>query len=343
MKIRLISYSKRGRDTARDIAAALEAEGHECRRFALPKHLGEGDEPLTVSGSEWAGEGFKEADALVFCCAAGIAVRAIAPWVKDKTTDPAVVVTDEKGIFAVPVLSGHIGGANELAIEIARVTGGTPVVTTATDVNGLFAVDVFAEKNGLYITDMKLAKEVSAALVAGKKVAFRSDIPWKGELPACLSEEPQDIGVYVSAKDGPEPFEKTLRLVPRRFAAGVGCRRGKPEEDLERFVSARLKECGVSPRELRCIASIDIKKDEQGLIALAEKLGVPFVTYSAEELMRVPGEFTTSEFVRSQTGVDSVCERAAVRAACGKLKVKKQAADGMTFALAEYEEALRFE
>ena len=168
MKIRLISYSKRGRDTARDIAAALEAEGHECRRFALPKYLGEGDEPLTVNCSEWAGEGFMEADALVFCCAAGIAVRAIAPWVKDKTTDPAVVVTDEKGLFAVPVLSGHIGGANELAVEIARVTGGTPVVTTATDVNGLFAVDVFAEKNCLYLTDMKLAKEVSAALVAGQ-------------------------------------------------------------------------------------------------------------------------------------------------------------------------------
>ena len=343
MKIRLISYSERGRDTARDIASALAAAGHECRRFALPKYLSEGDEPLTVSSSAWAGEGFKDSDALVFCCAAGIAVRAIAPWVKDKTTDPAVVVTDEKGLFAVPILSGHIGGANELAVEIAGITGGTPVVTTATDVNGLFAVDVFAEKNGLYISDMKLAKEVSAALVAGKKAAFRSDIPWEGELPACLTEEPREIGVFVSARECDGPFEKTLRLIRRRFAAGVGCRRGKPEEDLEKFVSAQLEKCGVSPRELRCIASIDIKKDEQGLKALAAKLGIPFVTYSAGELMSVRGEFTVSEFVRSQTGVDSVCERAAVRAAGGRLKVKKQAADGMTFALAEYEEALHFE
>ena len=304
MKIRLISYSQRGRDTARDIAAALAAEGHECRRFALPKYLSEGDEPLTVSCSEWAGEGFKDADALVFCCAAGIAVRAIAPWVKDKTTDPAVV---------------------------------------ATDVNGLFAVDVFAEKNDLFITDMKLAKEVSAALVAGKKVAFRSDIPWKGELPACLSEEPQPIGVYVSAKEDAEPFRTTLRLIPRRFAAGVGCRRGKSLEDLRAFVSAQLEDCGVSQRELRCIASIDIKKDEPGLIALADELRVPFVTFTAEELMSAPGEFSVSEFVRSQTGVDSVCERAAVVASGGKLIRNKTAADGMTFALAKYEEALHFE
>ena len=343
MKIRLISYSQRGRDTARDIAAALAAEGHECRRFALPKYLSEGDEPLTVSCSEWAGEGFKDADALIFCCAAGIAVRAIAPWVKDKTTDPAVVVTDEKGLFVVPVLSGHIGGANELAIEIARITGGTPVVTTATDVNGLFAVDVFAEKNDLFITDMKLAKEVSAALVAGKKVAFRSDIPWKGKLPAGLTEEPQDIGVYVSSKEDAEPFRTTLRLIPRRFAAGVGCRRGKSLEDLRAFVSAQLEDCGVSQRELRCIASIDIKNDEPGLIALADELRVPFLTYTAEELMSAPGEFSVSEFVRSQTGVDSVCERAAVVASGGKLIRNKTAADGMTFALAKYEEALHFE
>ncbi len=343
MKIRLVSYTKKGRDTAQKIAEGLAADGHSCRRFAMQKYCSLGDEALTQSSQEWARVGFSEDDALVFCCAAGIAVRAIAPWVKDKTTDPAVIVLDEKGSFVVPILSGHIGGANELAADIASITGGTPVVTTATDVNGLFAVDVFAEKNHLFISDMELAKEVSAALVAGEKVSFRSVIPYEGALPEGLTEDPKRIGVFVSPETGCAPFEKTLCLVPRRYAAGVGCRRGKQEEDLERFFLENLKTCGVSPREIRCIASIDIKKDEEGLIALAAKLGVPFVTYPAETLMSAEGDFTVSEFVRSQTGVDSVCERAAVTAAGGKLIKKKTAADGMTFALAEYEEALHFE
>lgn len=343
MKIRLVSYTKNGRETARKIAERLALDGHLCRRFALPKFSGQGDEALTQSSREWAREGFAEADALVFCCAAGIAVRAIAPWVKDKTSDPAVIVADEKGSFVVPVLSGHIGGANELAVSIARITGGTPVVTTATDVNGLFAVDVFAERNHLFITDMGLAKEVSAALVAGEKVSFRSDIPFDGELPEGLTDDAKRIGVSVSPRTGYAPFEKTLFLIPRRYAVGVGCRRGKQEEELEKFVSENLEACGISPREVRCIASIDIKKDEEGLIALAAKLGLPFITYSAETLMSAEGDFTASEFVRSQTGVDSVCERAAVTAAGGKLIKKKTSANGMTFALAEYEEALHFE
>ena len=97
MRVRLISYSKNGRDTAERIAGALISSGHDCRRYALPKYQGKGDEPLMVKGPEWAGEAFREADALIFCCASGIAVRAIAPWVRDKTRDPAVIVIDDQG------------------------------------------------------------------------------------------------------------------------------------------------------------------------------------------------------------------------------------------------------
>ena len=342
MTIWLISYTARGRALGARVADILRAEGHGCRTFALPKFCEAGDEPLTLSAADWAGKAFAEADALVFCCASGIAVRAIAPHVRDKRTDPAVLVLDEGGTFVIPLLSGHLGGANALAGTLAVELRAIPVLTTATDVNGLFAVDVFAKRNDLYIEDMALAKAVSAALLAGEKVGFRSDLPVEGALPKGLTAGDADLGILVSAADE-KPFPRTLRLIPRRYAAGLGCRRGKSEEELEAFLRKNLARCGVDVHELRTLSSIDLKKDEPGLVSLAGKLAVPFVTYSAEELRAAPGDFTASTFVKETTGVDSVCERAAVLASGGQLIVRKVAENGMTFALAKQEEAIRFE
>ena len=134
---------------------------------------------LLKNGQE---EDFEDCDAIVFIGACGIAVRSIAPFVKSKKIDPAVVVVDEQGQFAISLLSGHIGGANELTEEIAEILRAQSVITTATDLNDKFAVDVFAKKNGCFISDMELAKEISAALLAGKEVGFASDFPWIGEI-----------------------------------------------------------------------------------------------------------------------------------------------------------------
>ena len=342
MMIWLVSYTARGRALAARAADILQKEGHGCRTFALPKCAQGGDEPLTLSAPEWAKEGFSRADALIFCCAAGIAVRAVAPHVRDKRTDPAVLVMDEKGTFVVPLLSGHLGGANALALDLAAKLPATPVLTTATDVNGLFAVDVFAKANDLYIEDMTLAKAVSAALLAGEAVGFCSDLPVTGALPQELTAGDADLGVYVTAGTG-APFPRTMRLIPRRYAVGIGCRRGKDEAELEAFLRENLALWGVGLRELRALATIDLKKDEPGLLALAQKLSLPLLTYSAEELKAVPGDFTPSAFVREITGVDSVCERAAALSSGGTLIVRKTARDGMTFALEKKEEAIRFE
>ena len=342
MTIWLISYTARGRDLGARVADILRADSHSCRTFALPKFCQEADEPLTLSASDWAGAGFQQADALLFVCASGIAVRAVAPHVRDKRTDPAVLVLDEGGSFVIPLLSGHLGGANALAEALAKQLGATPVLTTATDVNSLFAVDVFAKANDLYIEDMALCKAVSAALLNREQVGFRSDLPVAGDLPKGLTAGEADLGVYVSAKDK-KTFPRTLRLVPRRYVAGLGCRRGKSEEELEAFLQEKLTRCGVGVHELKALASIDLKKDEPGLAALAHKLGLPFLTYSAAELQEAPGDFTPSAFVKETTGVDSVCERAAVLSSGGQLVVRKVAENGMTFALAKQEEAISFE
>lgn len=342
MTVWLISYTARGRALAARVADILKGSGHGCRTFALPKFCEAGDEPLTLSAADWAGLGFREADALIFCCAAGIAVRSIAPHVRDKRRDPAVLVLDEGGTFVIPLLSGHLGGANALSEDLAAALSATPVLTTATDVNGLFAVDVFAKRNDLYIEDMALCKAVSAALLNGEAVGFRCELPVEGPLPQGLTTGNAALGVYISTKDD-RPFPRTLRLIPQRYAAGLGCRRGKSAEELEGFLRDNLKACGVGLHELKALASIDVKKDEPGLLALSEKLGLPFLTYSAEALQAVPGDFTPSAFVRATVGVDSVAERAAVLSSGGTLTVQKQARDGMTFALAKKEEAIRFE
>ena len=341
-KVRLAAYSLIGIRTAEKIASILREKGMECLCYAPEKYC-EGDVlPIKGGASRWAEEGFKEADALIFCCASGIAVRAIAPHVKSKTTDPAVIVTDEMGKFVIPLLSGHIGGANELASLIADSLGSIPVVTTATDIHGLFAVDVFATKNHLKIKSMKLAKDVSAELLNGKEIGFKSDLPITGELPKGLVKGEAELGILVS-KENRSPFEKTLRLVPQSYAVGLGCRKDKEGTELEEFFLRKLSENGVTPDEVRCIASIDLKKDEAGLIALSKKYKIPFVCFSAEDLLNVEGEFSSSEFVKKTAGVDCVCERAAKAAMAKEIIVKKQAENGMTFALGKFEEVIHFE
>jgi cobalt-precorrin 5A hydrolase len=343
----LVAYSSRGCETALRAAAALEKRGNSCRVFASEKHrVSEAVEALSGPCADWARRGFAEADALIFCCAAGIAVRGIAPHVRSKKTDPAVLVVDETARFVISLLSGHIGGANELASDLAADLGAQPVITTATDLNGLFAVDVFAEKNHLYIESMALAKEVSAALLAGEPVGFCSDLPVRGNIPPELTADlaKASLGVCVTADVSKAPWPRTLRLVPRRCVAGLGCRRGKDAGEMARFFAEKLAESGVNPHALRSLASVDLKADEPCLLALAEQYRLPFVTYSADELGALPGEFSGSAFVKGVTGVDCVSERAALLAAGegGRLIWKKTAGEGMTFALAESKEEICF-
>ena len=142
-------------------------------RLVFYKYAEKGDIPFKNVAE--LREKIVEYSKLVFICACGIAVRTIAPFVKNKKEDFAVVVCDEDGKFAISLLSGHLGGANELAENVAEILGGQAVITTATDVNGITAIDNYAKENNLEIDSMKMAKEVSAQLLNGEKVAFKSD------------------------------------------------------------------------------------------------------------------------------------------------------------------------
>ena len=181
MKVALICFSLTGQQTGERLYRGLEAAGMTAELDKKSKYL---LDSIQVSTSAWAGEKFSDSDALIFIGATGIAVRSIAPYVASKKSDPAVLVVDECGKFVISLLSGHLGGANELALKTAEILEAIPVVTTATDLHHRFAVDVFAKKNNCNIFNMKAAKEVSAALLAGKKVGFYSEFPTDGELAA---------------------------------------------------------------------------------------------------------------------------------------------------------------
>ena len=364
MKLAVISFTRRGENICENLTNAMNAAGAECSGYTGRK-TGKADSALqAVSGSlsEWTGQQFAICDGLIFIGAAGIAVRLIAPYLKDKLTDPAVVVVDEAGQFAISLLSGHVGGANRLAEWTAEILNAVPVVTTASDVRGRNAIDVWAANHGFVITDRKLAKEIAAALLEGEQVGFFCDIsvepPEVSGYEAgvvhrlnvwvtCRTLAEPDVSDLVSSKkvearqlsDSGLPCQnmKFLQLVPKTLVLGIGCRRDTPKENIETAIQETLAEHHLDILGVSAIASIDLKKDEAGLIEAAASLDVPFCTYSSEELTAVQGDFTESGFVRQVTGVGNVCERAALccAGAGGRLIVKKQVHTGVTVAVAE--------
>lgn len=356
MNISLLSFTSQGAVTEVAIQQALGKQGHLVKAYSKKVQGQPTLFPMDQSLGQWTEHEFCQADALVYIGAVGIAVRAIAPYIQSKTTDPAVIVVDEKGLFCIALLAGHLGGANKLTKEIAELIGATPVITTATDLNGKFAVDQWAKENNCFIDSMAIAKDISAAVLEGETIGFSSTLPVKGDICSELKEIPRtklkhqetsglSLGIAVStAREGAElTFAlQTLQLIPRVFTLGIGCRKHVPYEKLEAFVSQVLMRENIRWEAISKIASIDLKENEDGLQTLAQVHQVPFEVYTAKELKEAAGEFTPSAFVSSVTGVDNVCERAAVLASNGTLFVKKESRDGMTVALAYKAHCLKF-
>lgn len=287
------------------------------------------------------GEWFNKIDAIVFISAAGIAVRSIAPFIKHKSVDPAVVVVDEKGKFSISLLSGHSGGANELAEKIGSMLGALPVVTTATDREGKFAVDDFARKNRLIIKNWELAKKIAVDILEGNKIGIYSEIVLEGKMPEelylCSLSESKIIISYRKQSDN------ILQLIPKIVAVGIGCRKNTSEDKIAFAINSCLKEENIMSEAVVMVSSINIKKEEKGITDYCKKMNLPFITYSAEELKNVYGDFASSDFVESITGVSNVCERSAVAASKGRLICKKKVYDGVTVALAEMKGCAVFE
>ena len=212
-KLGIVSFTEHGSQLNERLREMLERSGYVCESYAAEKYAGKYHLfPLKVSAKAWTEKMFQSMDALLFIGACGIAVRSIAPYLQGKDKDPAVVVLDERGIFAISLLSGHLGGANELTAVLANLTGAIPVITTATDINGRFAVDVFAKKQNLWISDLKAAKAVSAAVLDEEPVGFFSEFPVTGEIPCELQRLADgerfegNCGMVLSLNEEKNPF-----------------------------------------------------------------------------------------------------------------------------------------
>ena len=284
----------------------------------------------------WTKDNFRKGNILVFVGATGIAVRAIAPYVNDKKSDPGIVVIDEQGRFVIPILSGHIGGAVDAAKTLSDIIGATPVITTATDARGEFAVDVFAKRNSLTINSMKKAKEYTATLLRNGEGSYAIDSDFSKEIIAygmpeniILKENPDKTSFFIS----PRGDSDLLCLIPRCLIVGIGCKKGKTFEELKCFLQKTFQNENLDIRAMKSLCSIDLKKDEPGLLSLSDFLQVPFETYTAEYLMKQKGDFTASDFARSVTGADNICERSVVAYGCERLILRKTSENGMTIAI----------
>ena len=371
-RVLLITCSVRGYATMQKLAKKLEnISGAEIITKVKCEALPEVSMKETVKACVDAY--FGQVDAIVFVTASGIAVRSVAEHLTHKSKDPAIVCMDELGKHVISLVSGHAGGANALTQMLADVMWATPVITTATDVEGRFSIDDYAREHNLVVTDWAKAKAISAeVLTTGAEPVWmdEAEVLQEEEKYACeIRKEQKSTGidgceneinvqelqigshqVIITPQDGSVDVQ-TLQLIPRCIVAGVGCKKGTPVDKIEHAVQDAFAKAGLRMEALCAVVSIDLKKEEAGLLEFCETRNVPFETYAAEELQAVPGTYSASEFVSGVTGVDNVCERSAVKYASehgmnqgeqllgrqakhGELLLRKQAYGGVTVALA---------
>ncbi len=283
---------------------------------------------------------FHQVDGFLFIMAAGIAVRVIAKHIKDKRIDPAVLVMDDKGTHVISLLSGHIGGANRLARQIALVTGAVPVITTATDVSGRLAPDEAAAQLNMSIYPFENLKAVNAALAGGKRVFYFLDmtVPQAEQIQNFLASKgtllpvekiadtsSYDAAVIISTQEFSlaKPY---IYLRPPGLSIGIGCRRGTAQEVIREAIEDACRSIGKDMKDITVLASVDVKNNESGLLAVAQELGVPLAFYTPTELRKCieANELGISPFVEKEIGVGNVCEAAALLASRSKVLWKKK-------------------
>lgn len=282
--------------------------------------------------AEVAGQVFTKYSALIFIMATGIVVRSIAPFLVSKLLDPAVIVMDEQGRNIISLLSGHVGGANALTEQLAKKLGANPVITTATDVNGMLAPDLLASRIGLCPVSKAGILTLNSALLQGQDIKYVLD----DELP-CLAEYQDklqvnginptlmpgaDVAAYVQEVSDYVVIitnkvllaKKTiLYLKPRKLVAGVGCRRGTDAKLILQALQDACRSIGWSVDRIDEMASSVVKADEKGLLAVSQQLGKNIRFWENEALQRQIDNYrlSESEFVKKTIGVGNVSEAAA--------------------------------
>lgn len=292
------------------------------------------DKIKAVGLNEITKEAMEKAKGIIFISSTGIAVRAIATYLKGKTIDPGVVVVDAKGEYAISLLSGHLGGGNELAVKVSEILKAMPIITTATDSLGVKAPDMIAKENNLLISDIKKAKDISAFLIEGKKVVFEDedkiiDIP-KGYIECTEGSENLPKVKVTNKISGSE----ALVLVRKNVILGIGCRKDVPKEKMLDFIRESLKEYGYREDSVLKISTIDLKSKEEAILNVSQVFSLPLEIHSRGEVRKIEHLFKCSDFVRKSIGVGAVAEPC-VYLSGGEIVVERISKEGMTLCIGE--------
>ncbi len=348
MKVAIITITKNGVQLGTRLKSGFKA----ADLYTLPKYLGAAaKETIAIEGelSSIFKRLWLEVDGFVCIMATGIVIRLVAPFLESKESDPAVVVMDDAGRFAISLLSGHLGGANELAERCGFITGARAVITTATDVNGLPSFDMLAKEHGWIIEDISRVKTLNSLLLDNETIAVvddtglvRSYFHGKGKLQfydsfvAGIRSAAKGI-LFVTNSIIPPQLQSELLLVlrPKNLVLGIGCNSGTSADEIEAVVLATLKRTFLAPVCIAAIGTAEAKSGEAGLIAAAKSFGVPFRCFSSEELNAVAVPSPPSEHALAAIGARGVAEPAAILAAGGgKLLLKKIKSGNVTLAVA---------
>ena len=341
MDICIVSFTASGAETAEKVSDIFVKNHFLTETYSkYPKY---NQKQLDSNIHDFIKDIFRNIRCIVFVGAVGIAVRAVSRYIVSKDKDPAVIVIDEQGRYVIPLLSGHLGGANKMALELSEYLNAEAVITTASDTRGSFSVDTWASENGCFISNVENIKYITAAVLNDESIGLLSDYPIEGGLPRSVHCGARfEKGIYISEHIDKKPYPITLNIVPQTYVLGIGCKKNTGFDKLKETITNVLELYKINIHTVRVVASIDIKSNEDALLRLSKELHIPFCTYSAEELNVLDGNFTSSEFVNSITGVDNVCERAALKVFGGEIVIKKTSCNGITLALVKYDWVCRF-
>ncbi|MFO7886701.1 MAG: cobalt-precorrin 5A hydrolase [Eubacteriales bacterium] len=328
------------------LSKKIEKSFKSAKLFTL--HPDEKDEKLKLPLKEFTGEIFKRYEKIVFVMAVGITIRVISPYINNKKTDPAVISVDERGRFAVSLLSGHLGGANRVTKKIAKEIGAIPVITTASEVLNTKSVDMIALDEGFAIQNMEDAKTITSLVVNGKKVGVYSKVPITKPLPkeykrySSLEEIEKKIktgnlqGVLIIDSLKTSSFNNIPKavLIPKKTVIGIGCRRGKSKEEVIEFIKETLNEFNIYEESLFKMATAWVKKDEKGIIEASKKFDAELNIYNKNELEKVHERFEKSKFVEKITGIGNVADSCGFLASNrGENIMKKKKKNGITLSI----------
>ena len=338
-----VTVSKNGVQQALKISELCK-EKIDLHVYTLEKYYTKG---VTKAGNdlkEIIAEVYHSYKTILFIMASGIVVRMIAPHIQSKLKDPAILVMDDKGKFIISLLSGHVGGANEDARVLSQMINATPVITTASDVNGKMAVDTFAIKHNLCLTDFNRAKEITAMILNGDSIALinEEDISIQKDSlcdnVTILKDKVRYLAydgiILISQKENIELDIPYVQLMSKDLVFGIGCKKDTPADKIIDFILEIVHELNISIYAVSTLSTVDVKKEEKGLIEASERLGLELDIIWRDEIAKHEDKFKKSDFVKKTIGVGNVSEPCGyISSKGGHCLLNRRAKNGITLSL----------